>query len=898
MELYSKEIINEILEVADIIEVIEEDVGELQKESGNEYAGYHSNKHSSKSETSLKVNSDKGLYHCFNCGEGGSIINWLINNRGMEFLEAVRYLAAKYGVELNDMTEEEKERMKKHFKNKEKLAEIYDKVADIYNSQLTEEIYQIIKDKWGIDKETADKFKIGFAPADGAFLKQTLIKAGYNWSFLKKTGLFIIGKDHFQGRIVFPYYKNKKPAFFIARRTKYTPDNKYETGKYKKIITHSSKNSHILEEVENNIFFGEDTVGDSNLLIITEGITDAITTIAKGFPCVSPVTVQFREKDYHKLNRLANKTETIYIANDNEDSGAGQKGALKTAEFLHQNGHDVRVVNLPRHDEDKVDLAEYWKENSEEDFRKLLDKAKNPLEIKIEKVANASDHDKKIKLADDVYPLFLNLDSITREIYESKLHKAFDGIRISTIREMIENNLNELKKEKKQRQDREKDEEYQSMIAPLKESKEGYYFEKTRVVKNAEITESIFISNFLLNISEIYKSQVDGGETLVGEISYFDGDKEKVEIDYKAFSSTRNFIESLPIKAVWKGSNHQLQELKVNIDQQDPTKKKLFDIAGRHKQEIILPGITIDENGPIEEAKNIIENLNNNQFLESMPSIWPSKKDHINAAEKIFEYLPKINEPAIAGALIGWNFALPWFKLIRSDKSWGGAPHLILFGEAGCGKTQSAKLIWRLNGINSSYEPFSLPNTRFTRIHNYSLTNLVPLILDEYRPEAWTGYKSRQIHEELRNLYNANIAERGRANLTTKVYSLSAPIVLCGEDRPRDTTGLEERMIILNPNKDIVDGNSDYGDICKESFKELQKAPLEAFALHYYSWCLTQNDWLKELNASREAIINFGDAEDLNFPERIINNLSILNYGWNKFQQYAEFLGIQANGLI
>jgi DNA primase catalytic core len=898
-KIIPKEKIQEVHQESDIKKLIEEDTGqELTHESGDEYHGYHSNKHGSESETSLKVNAEKGLYHCFNCGEGGNSINWVMLNRGMEFMEAVRYLAARYDVEIEDLTDEEKAELQKHFKIKKKLSEIYEETANWYNSKLTDELYQIIEEMWGIDREIVNELKIGFAPADKAALKTHLIKKGFKWSFLKKTGLFVARQDFFQGRIVFPYFKNYKPVFFIARKTKYTPDNKYEHGKYKKLRTHSKKNSHIFEEVQNNTFYGEDTVGKSNKLIITEGITDAITTIAKGFSCISPVTVQFREKDYSKLNEFAEKANVIYIVNDNEESGAGEQGAWKTAEFLNGKGHNVRIVKLPRPDDvPKTDLAEYFKEHDKEDFEKLLEEAKTPLEIAIDRVANSFDRDEKIKLVKEIVsPLFLNLEPIKREIYERKLKDSFEDvgkIRISTIRKMINKNLNELREEKQQKQNNENNHENRSRIKTLKETKHGYCYETIEYEDGEEVIKRTPLSNFTLDMKMIFKNQLEGTEILSGEIRYFDGKKEEIDIDYAAFVTSAEFKKALKGRAIWLGNNNHVQQLKGNIDKNGPVQKKLFNTAGRHTKKILMPGITINKEGPIEDAENVVKNLNDNQFLSNMPSEWPSKENHIKAAEAVYKYLAKINEPAIAGSLIGWNFALPWCDLIRSQRSWGGFPHLITYGEAGSGKTQTAKLVWRLNGVNSNHEPFSLPNTRFTRLNNYSSTNLIPLVMDEYRPEAWAGYHSRQIHEELRNIYNKNSAERGRANLTTKVYSLSAPIILCGEDRPRDTTGLEERMIILNPNKDIVDGNTVYGDICKKSFKELQKAPLESFALPYYSWCLRHENWLEELNECRKQIIELGDSEGLNFPERIINNLAILEFGWNKFHQYAEALGIE-----
>ncbi len=172
---------------------------------------------------------------------------------------------------------------------------------------------------------------------------------------------------------------------------------------------------------------------------------------------------------------------------------------------------------------------------------------------------------------------------------------------------------------------------------------------------------------------------------------------------------------------------------------------------------------------------------------------------------------------------------------------------------------------------------------------------MVPLFFDEYRPGAWNNYDSKVIHEELRNVYNRNAAERGRANLTTKTYPLTAPIILCGEDRPRDTTGLEERMIVLNPNKDVVDGISEYGTTCQENFGALQNYQLESFALPYWSWALKQKDWSDVLEAARGEVTKLKESENLNMPERIVNNLSILKFGWSMYFEYAHSLGILPN---
>ncbi|ADQ13564.1 CHC2 zinc finger domain-containing protein [Halanaerobium hydrogeniformans] len=885
--------IKEISNNANIKEIIEEDVGSLKKESTNNYSGFHKNKHASESKTSLKVNTDKGVYYCFNCGEGGNAITWLMANRSMGFLEAAQYLAARYDVDIGDLSEEELEKIKKFHQEKEMIYEIFTIAAEIYNSQLREEHYHLLKNKWGITKETADSINIGYAPSDGNFLLRKLLKKGYSQKDLKKTGLFIKKYDFFQGRIIFPYQKNHKVVFFIGRKTKHTPDKKWERGKYKKLLTHSDKRKYISSVVKNEHLFGVDSLSNTEALIITEGITDAITTIQAGYSCISPVTVQFRKKDYKKLESIAEKAKKIYIVNDNEESGAGRKGALETARYLHKKGHKVYIVELPKPEEvSKIDLADYWKDHNKDDFEKLLRESNNLMDLGIKKIKQAS-YDEKITAAESVYPLFAGLGDIEKDRYIKKIKEAFgNDVRIKTIRGKINEVIN--KKEKKENTNDIKSEESTSNTSPIpriRESSSGYFYvERDSENDSGEI---IYISNFILNIDTILRNQ-DGKEIISGDILYYDKNKEEINLDSNAFILSKNFKEELPNKAIWTGNSTQLQQIKVNIYDNNPVSKKAVELAGRYDNQILLPEITLSKNGIVERADKVVINLKNNHLLSKMPKKMPDQSEHMRAAENIYKYLPRINEPVIAGAITSWSFALPWCDLIRNKLSWGGFPHLILYGEAGSGKTQSAKLIWRLNGISQDNEPFSLPNTRFTRLNNYSSSNLIPVFLDEYRPSAWSGYRSRQIHEELRNIYNKNAAERGRADLTTKSFSLAAPIILCGEDRPRDTTGLEERMIILNPNKDIVDGNNNqYGDICKKNFNKLQKAPLEAFALPYWKWSLAQENWEEKLEKARGEIIIWKEDEQLTIPERLINNLAILKFGWWMYLSYAEELDIE-----
>ncbi len=92
-------VIERLKEAVKIDELIREDGIELKQQCA-ELVGYHSNKHGSESKTSLHVDPDRGLYHCFNCGEGGDIISCLRENSDYTFLESVKYLAKEANVEV------------------------------------------------------------------------------------------------------------------------------------------------------------------------------------------------------------------------------------------------------------------------------------------------------------------------------------------------------------------------------------------------------------------------------------------------------------------------------------------------------------------------------------------------------------------------------------------------------------------------------------------------------------------------------------------------------------------------------------------------------------------------------------------------------------------------------
>jgi DNA primase len=283
------------------------------------------------------------------------------------------------------------------------------------------------REQWGLTADTLQRFRVGFAPVSPKALWTHLQEAGFPPLDLKKSGLFVLVNgeflDFYQGRIIFPDWSALPlnshwgdVVYFIGRQTEQTPNVHWEKGKYKKLLTHSEKHPYVSEAVSNRYFFGEHALGQARDgdLLITEGIADALAAFQTGIPCLSPGTVTFREADWPRLTHRTRIARHVIIINDAEANQAGERGALKTAAYLFRQGIDARIGTLPRPEGlEKIDIADYLKSHTGDEFRQIMSEAKPILEVHLDRVRQAAEAD-KAKAAEDVYPLVAALSGVQR----------------------------------------------------------------------------------------------------------------------------------------------------------------------------------------------------------------------------------------------------------------------------------------------------------------------------------------------------------------------------------------------------------------------------------------------------------------------------------------------------
>lgn len=293
-------------------------------------------------------------------GKGGDVFTYLERLWSCSFIDALKRRAAELNIPLpksTPLTDQEKAEI-----NERELVEtILTKAAEHYHKALPSEMRLYLNNHYGFTDTTINKLKIGF---DDGSLYENLKTEGYSDFDMALTGLFgNAEKDRtrFIRRITFPYWRANKVVYFAARQTRHTPpfikNGKDITPKYLKLKVGPTGDevSCVSKTITNDHFWGEDC-GERvlDLLLIPEGMPDAISAYQAGYNVISPITVTFRDGDHDKLLRLCKRAKLVILVPDQESNGSGMKGAFKTCLFLCKHGVDARILILP-HEQQKAE---------------------------------------------------------------------------------------------------------------------------------------------------------------------------------------------------------------------------------------------------------------------------------------------------------------------------------------------------------------------------------------------------------------------------------------------------------------------------------------------------------------------------------------------------------------
>ncbi|MGL5352987.1 MAG: DNA primase, partial [Clostridium sp.] len=330
----SEEILEKIKEQSDIVDVISETV--KLKRSGRNFSGlcpFHNEK-----SPSFSVSQDKQIYKCFGCGEAGNVITFVMKNKNLPFIDAVKYLGEKANIVIQDesgkrnKTTEKKELM---YKVNVEAARFY--FANLMNTKGSKEYFL----NRGIKEETIKKFGLGFAKDSWNNLIFHLRKKGFNDELLLEAGLVSTSEktgnkyDRFRNRVMFPVFDYSGKVIGFGGRVLDDSKPKYlnspETLVFQKGTNLYGLNFAIKNKIPDRYF------------IIVEGYMDLITLHQYGITnVVASLGTALTTNQARLLKRYADKVIISYDADV-----AGQTATLRGLEILREAGFDVRVLNIP-----------------------------------------------------------------------------------------------------------------------------------------------------------------------------------------------------------------------------------------------------------------------------------------------------------------------------------------------------------------------------------------------------------------------------------------------------------------------------------------------------------------------------------------------------------------------
>ena len=333
--------IDRILDAANIVDVVSEFV--TLRKRGINYVGlcpFHTDK-----TPSFYVSPAKNICKCFACGEGGTAVHFIMKHEQLNYFDALRYLAKKYNIEIQERELTDKEKQRKS--DRESMLIVNSWAQQYFTTQLYEHVegktigLRYFAER-GFREDTIRKFQLGYSLDKRDALYKEATKNGYKKEFLEKTGLVIAYdnggvNDRFRGRVIFPVHTlSGKVVAFGGRVLK--KDEK--TAKY--VNSPESEIYHKSNELY-GIYFAKQAIVKEDRRFLVEGYTDVISMHQAGIEnVVASSGTALTQGQIRLIHRFTSNITVLY-----DGDAAGIKAALRGIDLLLEDGMNVKVVLLP-----------------------------------------------------------------------------------------------------------------------------------------------------------------------------------------------------------------------------------------------------------------------------------------------------------------------------------------------------------------------------------------------------------------------------------------------------------------------------------------------------------------------------------------------------------------------
>jgi DNA primase len=366
--LISKETIQQIQSRIDIVDIVGSFV--KLKRRGSNYLGlcpFHNEK-----SPSFTVSGAKEIYKCFGCGKSGNSIGFLMELEKYSYVEALRWLANKYGIEIEE-TEATPE------------AKLYQQASDslyvinnfgqkffteaLFDTEEGQDVALSYLKQRGFREEIIKKFQLGYNPAGGDSFAKAALAAQYNPELLQKSGLVVMRdqglRDNYRERIIFPIHNQSgKVLGFGARLIK-------NNDKAPKYINTPENEIYVKSKILYGSYFARMAIDKADECLLVEGYTDVVSlhqagvenVVASGGTSLTPDQLRL-------VKKYTNNLTIIY-----DGDGAGVKAAVRGMDLALEEGLNVRLVLIPDNEDpdsyvNKIGASAFkeFVENNKKDF--------------------------------------------------------------------------------------------------------------------------------------------------------------------------------------------------------------------------------------------------------------------------------------------------------------------------------------------------------------------------------------------------------------------------------------------------------------------------------------------------------------------------------------------------
>ena len=431
---------------------VEEVIGDFVqlKRAGSNYKGL--SPFSNERTPSFMVSPVKQIWKDFSSGKGGNAIAFLMEHEHFTYPEAIRYLAKKYHIDIEETQQSSEEKAQADERESLYIVSEYAQQYfqdTLFNTEAGKAIGMTYFKERGFTEETIQKFRLGFSPDEWTAFTDTALAKGYQLEFLEKTGLTIVNGDRkfdrFKGRVMFPIHSMSGRVLGFGGRI-LTNDKKQA-----KYLNSPESEIYHKSKVLYGIFFAKQAIAKADNCYLVEGYTDVIQMHQKGIENVVASSGTALTQDQIRLiHRLTPNITVLY-----DGDAAGLRASIRGVDLILEQGMNVKVCTFPEGDDPDSfarktayeDLVLYL-ENNATDFIRfkaslLMQEAQNDPIKKAETIRDMVESISKIP------------DLIKREVYVRECATIMDiseQVLFSTLAQILKKDFYEGQKVERKQQ--------------------------------------------------------------------------------------------------------------------------------------------------------------------------------------------------------------------------------------------------------------------------------------------------------------------------------------------------------------------------------------------------------------------------------------------------------------